>query len=316
MRKIILLAPLAVLLLQPGLAFGQAKVGTAGAQFLEIGVSARAIGMGEAFLGVSDDASALYYNPGALSLLTQKEVVFTHVDYPAGIKYEFIGFVYPVPSLAGTIGAAFYALHMGDMPVTGYDFADGNGQTFTARDYAIALTYSAGLTDRFSVGLTVKNITELLAQYKATGWAMDLGTYYDTGYRNFKICMAISNFGPDMAFISEDYPLPIDFRFGTAIDVVQSEKSRLTAAVQASHPNDNLEKYSVGLEYWFNDIFALRGGKKFNYDYYEEGDFGGGLTFGAGARFNFSAYRLNLDYAYQDLGYLDTVNRFSLGFRF
>jgi hypothetical protein len=316
MKKYVFLLPLAVLLLLPSLSFGQAKVGTAGAKFLQIGVSARAIGMGEAFLGVSDDASALYYNPGALSLLTKKEVAFTHVDYPAGIHYEFVGAVLPVPSLAGTVGAAFYMLGMDNIPVTNYKYPTGTGQTFTSSDYAFGLSYSAGLTDRFSVGVTAKYITQLLATYKATGWAADLGTYYDTGFRNFKICMSIANFGPDMTFISDAYPLPIDFRFGTAIDVVQTESSRLTAAFQASHPNDNLEKYNVGFEYWFNDMVSLRFGKKFNYDYYKKTDFSGGLTFGAGARIPISTHRLSVDYAYQDLGYLDSVHRFSFGFRF
>jgi long-subunit fatty acid transport protein len=274
------------------------------------------MGMGDAFLGLSDDASALYYNPGGLSLLTQKEVAFTHIAYPAGIRYEFAGFVMPAPALAGTFGAAFYMLTMDDIPVTNYKYPTGNGQTFTAADYAFGLSYSAGLTDRFSVGITAKYITQLISTYKATGWAADLGTYYDTGFRNFKICMSIANFGPDMKFITDSYPLPIDFRFGTSIDVVQTESSKLTAAVQASHPNDNLEKYSFGLEYWYNDMFSLRAGKKFNYDYYKKGDFGGGITFGAGARIPISTYRLNIDYAYQDLGYLDAVNRISFGIRF
>jgi hypothetical protein len=320
MKKYVLFLPLAILLLYPVLCFGQAKVGTAGAKFLQIGVSARAIGMGEAFLGVSDDASALYYNPGGLSLLNQKEVVLTHIAYPAGIKYEFAGFVLPAPSMAGTFGIAFYALNMDDMPVTNYDYTDpfiGNGQTFTASDYAVGLSYSAGLTDRFSVGVTLKYITQLLAESKATGWATDLGLYYDTGFRNFKLCMSIANFGPDMKFDTEPYPLPQDFRFGTAIDVVQSEHSRLTAAVQVSHPNDNLEKFNTGFEYWFNDMFALRLGKKFNYDYMDKNSgFGEGMTFGAGIRLPISTYRLTVDYAYQDLGFLDAVNRFSLGFRF
>lgn len=307
---------MAALLLLPGLAFGQAKVGTAGAQFLEIGVSARAIGMGEAFLGVADDASALYYNPGAISLLTQKEVIFTHVQYPADIQYEFVGFVMPLSGLGGSVGAAFYALHTDDMNVTNYKYPRGNGQTWTARDYAVALSYSAGLTDRFSFGVTLKQITQLLAEYKATGWALDLGTYYDTGFRNFKICMVMANFGPDMEFVSEEYPLPVDFRFGVSIDVVQTASSRLTAAAQASHPNDNLEKYNAGLEYWLSDKFALRFGKKFNYDYYDKSEVADGLTFGAGAKFNLSGVGLNLDYAYQDLGYLDSVNRFTFGFRF
>ncbi len=316
MKKYVLLFPLAVLLLWPSLSFGQAKVGTAGAKFLQIGVSARAIGMGEAFLGLSDDASALYYNPGALSLLTQKEIAFTHADYPAGIKYEFAGFVLPTPSLAGSFGIAVYDLHMDDIPVTDYSYPRGNGQTWTSQDLAVGFSYSAGLTNRFSVGVTAKYIEQLVHTYKASGWGMDLGTYYDTGFRNFKICMVIANFGPDLKFITDSYPLPTDFRFGTAIDVIESPSSRLTAAVQVSHPNDNLEKYNFGMEYWLSDRYSVRIGKKFNYDYYDKSDFGSGWTYGAGIRIPFSSYRLSLDYAYQDLGYLDSVNRFSFGFRF
>lgn len=315
MRKILLLLPLAIVLLLPSMSLGQAKVGTAGAQFLEIGVSARAMGMGEAFLGVADDASVLYYNPAALSLLSQKEVILTHIDYPAEINYEFAGLAIPTPSFAGTFGISFYMLGMDDMPVTGYNSRTG-GQTFTAKDYALGFSYGAGLTDRFSLGVTLKYIAQYIEEESAIGWAADIGTYYDTGFRNFKICMALANFGPDMKFIEEPYPLPIDFRFGTSIDVVNTASSQLTFAVQGSHPNDNLEKYNFGLEYWYNNMFAIRAGKKFNYDYYDESETFGGMTFGAGARLMVSDYQLALDYAYQDLGWLDSVNRFSLGLKF
>ncbi len=316
MRKILLLLPLAVLLLFPSLSFGQAKVGTAGAQFLEIGVSARAIGMGEAFLGVSDDASVLYYNPGALALLTRTEVIVTHVTYPADIHYEFAGVVLPSPRFSGTFGVSFSWLGMDDMPVTDYSNPHGNGQFFNAADYALGLSYGAGLTDRFSLGMTLKFISQYIETYKATGWAADIGMLYDTGFRNFKICMVLANFGPDMKFIAEPYPLPIDFRFGTSIDVINAGSSKLTLAAQGSHPNDNLEKYNFGAEYWYNEMFAVRAGKKFNYDYYEDGDFSGGLTFGGGLRFPISTTNLTVDYAYQDLGWLDSVNRFTFGLQF
>jgi long-subunit fatty acid transport protein len=311
MRKILLLLPLAVVLLIPNLVFGQAKVGTAGAQFLEIGVSARAMGMGEAFMGVANDASVLYYNPAALSLLTQKEAMFTHIEYPAEINYEFAGLVIPASNLAGSFGVSFYMLGMDDMAVTSYNDRSGlgenAGQTFTARDYALGVSYGAGLTDRFSLGITLKYVAQYIEEERAMGWAADLGTYYDTGFRNFKICMALANFGPDMKFIEEPYPLPIDFRFGTSIDIINAA---------SSHPNDNLEKYNFGLEYWYSEMFALRMGKKFNYDYYDESDEFGGITFGGGLRLMISEYQLALDYAYQDLGWLDSVNRFSLGLKF
>ena len=42
-------------------------VGEAGALFLRAGMGARASGMGEAFTAVAEDASATYWNPGAMA---------------------------------------------------------------------------------------------------------------------------------------------------------------------------------------------------------------------------------------------------------
>lgn len=330
MKKYILPVALAILIIAPGVAFGQAKVGTAGAQFLEIGISARAIGMGEAFLGMADDASALYYNPAGVALLEQKELMITHIEYPADIQYEFLGLVLPTPQWYGNVGIALYWLHMDDMPVTTYEHPRGTGQTFTAADMALGLTYSASLTDHFSLGITLKYINSFLETEKATGWAADVGTFYQTGFRGFNISMIIANFGPDMKFITETYPLPIDFRFGTSINIIDQGNQKLTWALQASRPNDNLEKFNSGLEYWFNDTFALRVGKKFNYDYVNNGnlieetgfeerrdfDVTSGMTFGGGLRLPFSSYTMQIDYAFQNMGYLDNVHRFSFDLRF
>jgi hypothetical protein len=333
-KKLILVTALAFLLGLPALTYGQAKVGTSGAQFLEIGVSSRAIGMGEAFVGLADDASALYYNPGGTALFENYEIMYTHVDYPADIQYEFIGAVLPTPQFYGNLGFAAYWLHTGDMNVTSYAHPEGNGQTFSAGDLALGATYAPSLTDHFSIGLTLKYIHSFLEVETASGWALDVGTYYNSGYRNFTICMMIANFGPDMKFIRETYPLPIDFRFGTAINVIEGENNKLTWSVQASRPSDNLEKFNTGLEYWFNDMFALRAGKKFQYDYFDSGilpqnledtsPFDGrkkfnltsGFTFGFGVRVPVSTANMQIDYAYQDMGFLDTVHRFSFDIKF
>ncbi|RKX18883.1 MAG: hypothetical protein DRP26_04425 [Candidatus Zixiibacteriota bacterium] len=336
MRKYLFIVTLGLILnlasgfFGPDVAFGQAKVGTAGAQFLEIGISARAIGMGEAFLGVANDASALYYNPAGIALLEQKELMATHIEYPADIQYEFLGFVLPTPQWYGNVGIAAYWLHTDDMPVTTYEHPRGTGQFFTATDMALGLTYSSSLTDHFSLGITLKYINSFLEEEKATGWAADVGTFYQTGFRGFNISMIIANFGPDMKFIRETYPLPIDFRFGSSINIIEQENQILTWAIQASRPNDNLEKFNTGFEYWFSDIFALRIGKKFNYDYFNNGnlmdesgfedrrDYGttSGMTFGGGVKLPISSYFLQIDYAYQDMGFLDSVHRFSFDIKF
>jgi long-subunit fatty acid transport protein len=330
MSKNTLIAALAILLCLPVFAFGQAKVGTAGAQFLKIGVSARSAGMGDAFIGVANDASALYYNPAGIANLENREIAATHIEYPADIQYEFIGLVWPTPQWYGAIGLATYWLHTDDMLKTDYRHPRGTGQTFSAADMAMAFTYGASLTDHLSIGLSFKYINQLLETERAHGWATDAGIYYQTGYRDFKLCMMLANFGPDMKFIEETYPLPMDFRFGSSINIIQSDMNKLTFALQASRPNDNLERFNGGLEYWYNDMFALRVGKKFNYDFGKNGflqsggfddrqSFSGltsGITFGGGIKVPVSSYALQVDYAYQDMGFLDTVHRVTLDLKF
>ena len=93
---------------------------------------------------------------------------------------------------------------------------NGTGRTFSAGDVAVGLTYSQMLTDKFSVGGTVKYINETLADKSASGWAADVGTYYNTGWRSVRIAMLTSNFGPDMNFVDGPFPMPMNFTFGMA----------------------------------------------------------------------------------------------------
>ncbi len=318
MKKAAIIA-LAVLLL-PSLAYGQAKVGTAGAQFLEVGVSARAMALGEAVVSNIDDASALYYNPAAIAGFDKYKAMFTHIAYPGdiGINYEFAGLTIPMPSLMGNVGVSFYMLSTDNMAVRTYEHPDGTGETFQAKDYALGLSYGAALTEHFSLGVTLKYLAELYYTYKADGWSADMGTYYDTGFRNLRICMLLSNFGPDLKFINEKYPLPITFKFGASIDLIQGPTHRIILSGEMAHPNDNLEKYSMGLEYWFNDMVALRVGKKYNVDYIADKNMFStrGITLGGGLKTDISNFTISIDYGYQDFGYLDETHRFSLGVEF
>ena len=309
MRKSLILMVGFVFLLAPHFAWGQAKVATAGAKFLALGVSARAIGMGDAFLAISEDASAVYYNPAGLTQVVQREAMFTHVSYLADINYDFAGLAYPTTKFGGVWGVGFYMLNAGDMDVTTQGLSNGTGQTFTAKDYALSFSYARSLTDRFSVGMTLKLIDELLDTERGTGWAADMGTLYNTGFKGFKIAMVISNFGPDLKFIEEDCPLPMNFKFGGVFDIIRNENHKAVFSIEGSHPNDNMEKFNAGVEYWFKDMFALRIGDHFGYDT-------GGISAGLGLKLSVSDRKLNFDYGYHDMGLLEGFHRFSVGISF
>src|SRR5215470_15693040 len=87
----------AALVLLPGSALvvraqslGSQRVGTSSGGFLRIGVGARAVGMGETFVAVADDPSAIFWNPAGLASLQRRELAISYVQWPADVNYNHL----------------------------------------------------------------------------------------------------------------------------------------------------------------------------------------------------------------------------------
>ncbi|MCK4546407.1 MAG: PorV/PorQ family protein [Candidatus Eisenbacteria sp.] len=294
------------------------KVGTVGAQFLKIGMGARATAMGEAFVPVADDASTIYWNPAGIARISGSELTLNYGSWPADISHQFAGYVFSYATIPGVFAFSISALQMAPMPVTTAHRPGGTGKHFDAGDMALGLSYARSLTDRFSFGGTLKWIHSGLADEKAEGFVGDFGTLYDTGFRGVKIGMVVQSLGPGMTFVDQEFPMPVTFKFGVSSNIIDQQWHLLQGAFEFDHPSDGAERVNLGAEYLLKQFepklaLALRGGYRLNRD--EEG-----LTFGFGVEFPFvpigfemKPSRCNVDYCYGDMGRLGGTHRVSLG---
>ncbi|UCE20266.1 MAG: PorV/PorQ family protein [Gemmatimonadota bacterium] len=317
-----------------------AKVGTSGAQFLKIGIGARAVAMSEAYVAVANDASAIFWNPAGLVLVEKNDVHLSHTEWVADIGLQAAGFAKTLEGI-GTVGLSFCYLGSGDMNVTTVEQPQGTGEKFSYSDLMLGVSFARWLTDKFAVGGNVKIVREDFGvdnpatdERMATSvWGVDIGTLYFTGYKSLRMGMSIQNFGPELSppgevedffgfdpgegeFVTEEatgyrkYHMPLTFRVGLAMDLLDTEEHFLTACVEADHPNDNMERLNMGAEYWLMDLIAFRAGYMARHDSQT-------VSFGAGFKFDISDLGdVRIDYAYSDLGILEGVHRFSMGVGF
>lgn len=316
------------------------KTGTTAAAFLEIPVSASAIGIGGAYVGVADGASSLYWNPSGIANAESYEALINHSQWLAETNFDYAGLVLPLGSF-GTLGFSYTSLNMDDMKVTSVEKPEGTGEYFSAQDIALGVSYARNLTDRFSIGFTAKYIQQTIWHMSSSAFALDIGTIFRTDLiGGMLIGASISNFGTAMKlegrdaryFIQVDntktgsndripvniemdsWELPLIFQIGVSTNIIKTENYRALIAVAAVHPTNDFESVNAGGEFSFMDVIVLRGG----YQSLFLDDAEGGLTLGVGVntKMLFSEAIVKFDYAYRDYGRLENIHSFSVSLAF
>ncbi len=318
------------------------KVGTTAAQFLKVEPGARALAMGGSYGALANDASALYWNPAGLTQIHSFQATFTHTRWIADIYNGFAGVVIPINDVS-TAGISIQYQTMDEIEQTTIDQPKGTGLYYGAQDVAFGVSYSRKMTNFIMAGLTAKMVYQKIWNESATALAVDIGFLLDTGIRGLKVAMVMTNFGTDLKLDGRDlirgydqnpnsimnpnaearlsteaWPLPTNLRLSLAMDLIggengalaQSATNRLTSVVDFTHPNDNREQYTLGLEYAFKEMLFGRIGYRANS--WEEG-----LTLGGGMRISLvENVKLTVDYAYAEFGIFTSVQHFTIGLQF
>jgi len=280
--------------------------------FALTGVSARAGGMGNAAIGISDDIETIYYNPAGLGNLVQSGVAATYQAPELQTSRSFLAANYRWKSntLPGSVGFGWLRLRSADIELTSADEQILGTDTLT-NDLFL---WGAGVHpwSNVSVGLAMKYFRFSFDGFSESGLGVDAGVHAQ--FSPFRVGVALTDIGGTMlsgnsiagggtvkdkvpmrvrpgagAIFAEPFNWPITaiFDVDTLLKLQDAQDSRLF----------------VGSEIWgFQDRVAFRTG-------FQQGN---GPTFGFGARF----FGFQIDYAFLYSLQLKDEHRIGTSYRF
>jgi hypothetical protein len=336
---------LVVLALGASEAMAQSRVSTTAAHFLTLGTGAQGTALGHAYTTMATGGDALFWNPAGIARMgpgnKRGSLFFNHTDWLLDLNYNSFGLVVPVTA-AGAFGFQIAQLDYGRMDVRTVALPEGTGETFGASDLVMGASYAQPLTNSFYIGGTAKYVRQSIYDMSANTFAFDIGFVLESDYLNgMRLAASIMNFGGKMqmdgvnsrVFVDIDptssgsndalpakletrqWDLPLSFKFGVAVPVINTSNVRVELLSDAHQTNDNSlnadfggqAKFMVGgidldLRAGYKDF----GSKELRDNVQSHFTYGGGLSLGV------AGLQLGIDYAYVPFEFLGNVQMFDL----
>ncbi len=265
------------------------RAGEAGAYELLLNPWARSAGLHAMSTSFVRGTEALYLNVAGLSRVGKTEISLgqARVLSSSGLKLNAFGFAQRI-SKGGVLGVSVGALDFGDIPITTNDQPEGTGGSFSPSFINMAVSYAQMFENKVSVGVTFRVVSEGLPNVTASGIAIDAGVQYVAGKKdNFRFGISLKNVGSPMRFGGEGlsfqqdnlnpqygydltfdqraarFEMPSQLNMGASYDFLFGKKNRLTLLGHFTSNSFGRDDVGVGLEYSLNNMFALRGGYKY-----------------------------------------------------
>ncbi|HEX2897019.1 MAG TPA: PorV/PorQ family protein [candidate division Zixibacteria bacterium] len=311
-KKIILIiGALALMVAASAQAGNSDRSGTAGATELLIPVGARGSAMGGSVVANSYGVDAIYWNPAGLAWLEGTEATGSYLPYIADIDVSYVAIGKNIEDF-GAIALSVKAVSIGDIEETTSSYPEGTGSVFNPTLVVIGATYARAMSTQVNFGFTANYIRDDIFEMSASGVSFDFGFTYEPRWRGITLGLAIKNYGPDIEFrgsgpefVVDGKPvsssnaksqLPTSVNIGLAYNFVNQGMNSATFSGNFRSNNQSEDLWQGGLEYVYNERYALRAG----YNFSSADEYLYGFSLGGGLVFDLGETSLSFDYSWTE----------------
>ena len=277
--------------------------------FLGVPIGAKPTALGGAYTALADGVYGLYWNPAGITKTSKTEILFAHNNYFQDVNQEYLGITHKFGG-KHNFGFSVNILDNGEFDGTLITDATNHLNTgrFSAKDYALSLSYAVERKNIGSFGGTFKYINSKIKDAKATAVAFDVGWQLTREIKEtpFSFGLTVSNIGTKMQFDRDKEELPLTGRLGISARLDASENLCIIPTIDNVIMTNDKYRLNAGVDFEFYRNYSLRAG------YNDFNELSGGLTLGFGATFS----KLTVDYSYSDFGDLKNSHIFSVLYKF
>lgn len=262
-------------------------------------------------------------------------------QFNADLYYAYATYGQRVEALNGTIAGNFILMNLGEFIRTASDGRELN--RFVSNEYSFGLSYGTIIAPDLGAGIQIRYIqSNLTPTGGQTGGDAGIGrsVSFDIGLMwkpielgpledNLAVGFNLQNLGPRITYVSQADPLPTMLKLGVAYKIFEDEFNKITVtsdfgkllvnrdelgsdplpqSLVTAWQNPGAE-FAFGMEYWYQDIIAFRGGY-----FTEPAALGDRRFFTLGTGIKYDIFKLDFGYilTFEDNHPLANTMRFSL----
>ncbi|MEM4368331.1 MAG: PorV/PorQ family protein [Candidatus Anstonellales archaeon] len=229
------------------------NVGTTSSMF-KVLLSPKVVSLGGAY-SVFSDIDSISVNPAGIGSINTKQISLAYTSWLVQTNYSYLAFGLPLGKV-GSLGLLINYFSAGSIEET--DINGPTGREFTASGLLTSLTYAKTLAEKFSLGISLKYISQTIDKDSASTPSLDIGSIFSLNEK-IKFSLSLQNLFGSIKFVNQEDKLPTNIKIGGGVNIIDN----LVSVVDINVPLDNNISFGAGVEYamkFADFVFPIRVG--------------------------------------------------------